>query len=59
MDPKYKLVYFGIRGLAEPIRWMFRMKNVDFEDERVDLDYWQEEKQRKFQKYTSSFQKLY
>lgn len=47
MDKHYKLVYFNIRGLAEPIRWMFRMKNVKFEDEKVDLNLWSEQKHRK------------
>ncbi|ODN01723.1 Glutathione S-transferase 3 [Orchesella cincta] len=46
MDRKYKLTYFNIRGLAEPIRWMFRLRNVDFEDERINLDQWPEERQR-------------
>jgi len=59
METKYKLVYFGIRGLAEPIRWMFRMREVDFEDERIDLDLWQEEKHRKFQEDLPSYPVYY
>ncbi|CAL8092600.1 unnamed protein product [Orchesella dallaii] len=46
MDRKYKLTYFNIRGLAEPIRWMFKMRNVDFEDERINLAQWPEERNR-------------
>lgn len=47
MDKKYKLVYFNFRGVAEPIRWMLKMKHVEFEEERIDLDYWPKEKHRK------------
>lgn len=47
MERKYRLIYFNIRGLAEPIRWMFRLKDVDFEDERIELDQWPEERESK------------
>lgn len=52
VDIKYKLIYFNIPGLAEPIRWMFRISNANFDEERIDLDKWCEEKYRKLmQKY--------
>lgn len=28
--PPYRLVYFDIRGLAEPIRWMFCLAGIPF-----------------------------
>lgn len=41
---KYKLVYFDIRGLAEPIRWMLAIADQEFEDERIPLLAWSQEK---------------
>lgn len=35
-----RLIYFDIRGLAEPIRWMLKMSGVEFTDERIALDSW-------------------
>ena len=32
---KYKLIYFDLTGLGEPIRWMFAHRNVPFEDHRI------------------------
>jgi len=44
---KIKLIYFDIRGLAEPIRWMLQIAGQPFEDERIPLDQWPEQKKRK------------
>ncbi|CAL8121646.1 unnamed protein product [Orchesella dallaii] len=44
--PPYKLVYFDIRGLAEPVRWMFCLAGIPFIDERVPLVEWNEAKKR-------------
>lgn len=38
--PKYKLTYFPIRGKAEPIRIVFALAGVEFEDVRVDPEEW-------------------
>ena len=34
-EPKYKLIYFNIRGRAEALRVMFAYANVPFEDYRI------------------------
>jgi hypothetical protein len=36
----YKLYYFNIRGLAEPIRYLLKYGKIDFEDVRVERDDW-------------------
>ncbi|XP_068085035.1 glutathione S-transferase-like isoform X1 [Anabrus simplex] len=40
MAPKYKLTYFDIKGLAEPIRYLLSYGGVDFEDNRISKDEW-------------------
>ncbi|KAB7495423.1 putative glutathione S-transferase 5 [Armadillidium nasatum] len=45
---KYKLVYFNLRGRAEPIRWMFAVAEQPYEDERLDRQKeWPERKKGK------------
>ncbi|XP_049803132.1 glutathione S-transferase-like isoform X2 [Schistocerca nitens] len=41
MAPKYKLTYFPVTGLAEPIRFLLSYGKIEFEDERCDKDKWQ------------------
>lgn len=36
----YKLTYFNVRGLAEPIRFLLSYMDIDFEDVRVDKEQW-------------------
>lgn len=38
MAPKYKLTYFNLRGLAEPVRFMLSYMEEDFEDVRIERD---------------------
>ncbi|CAD5209092.1 unnamed protein product [Bursaphelenchus okinawaensis] len=38
--PHYKLTYFGIRGLAEPIRCCLHYADIEFDDVRVKLEEW-------------------
>lgn len=40
--PTYKLIYFPIKALAEPIRFMLSYMEQDFEDVRVDKADWPE-----------------
>ncbi|ODN01721.1 Glutathione S-transferase 2 [Orchesella cincta] len=52
------MFYFNIRGLAEPIRWMFQIAGVDFIDERISLEDWKVEKQQ-FSKQVGQLPILY
>lgn len=36
----YKLTYFNLTGLAEPIRFLLSYLNIDFEDVRFERDQW-------------------
>ncbi|CAD6197979.1 unnamed protein product [Caenorhabditis auriculariae] len=36
----YKLYYFDIRGLAEPIRMLFKLAKVDFDEVRYSFEEW-------------------
>ncbi|OQV25304.1 putative Glutathione S-transferase 1 [Hypsibius exemplaris] len=39
--PRYKLVYFDVRGKCEPLRWMFAYSGVAFDDHRIkELPYY-------------------
>ncbi|XP_015519130.1 glutathione S-transferase-like [Neodiprion pinetum] len=38
--PTYKLTYFPIKGLAEPIRFILSYGGVDFVDDRFDREDW-------------------
>lgn len=38
--PSYKLTYFNIKGLAEPIRFLLNYGDVDFVDERMNEEDW-------------------
>lgn len=38
--PTYKLIYFNVKALAEPIRFLFSYGGVDFEDERFEKENW-------------------
>ncbi|ODN04946.1 Glutathione S-transferase [Orchesella cincta] len=37
--PKYRLVYFDVRALGEPIRWIFAYSGTPFVDDRIPWDY--------------------
>lgn len=40
MAPQYKLSYFDVRALAEPIRLLFAFQGVEYTDDRVQRDTW-------------------
>lgn len=39
-NPTFKLYYFNIRALAEPIRYLFAYGKVAYEDVRVEREDW-------------------
>ena len=39
-DPKYFLRYFDLRARGEPIRMLFALAVVPFEEERFSLEAW-------------------
>lgn len=39
-NPTFKLRYFNLKALGEPIRMLFAYGNVDYEDIRVESSDW-------------------
>ncbi|KAJ8894209.1 hypothetical protein PR048_006819 [Dryococelus australis] len=40
MAPKYKLIYFSLNALGEPIRLLLSYGNQEFEDFRIEREKW-------------------
>jgi glutathione S-transferase len=40
MAPAYKLTYFELEALAEPIRFLLNYGGIEFEDARFDFENW-------------------
>lgn len=40
MAPKYKLTYFPLQALGEPVRFLLVYGNLDWEDNRINRDDW-------------------
>lgn len=60
-DRNFKLTYFDVKSLAEPIRWIFHYHNIPFEDIRIEWDYpkWFEQyKKSMYKKYIFNFYML-
>lgn len=38
--PQYKVIYFNVKALAEPMRFLLSYGNIDFEDVRVEKEDW-------------------
>jgi len=51
----YKLIYFDIRGRAEPARAMFIMSQTDFKDERIKFQDWSTRKLGKLCKLVQTY----
>ena len=50
--PKYRLTYFPVKALGEPIRFIFAYAGVKYEDIRFNEDDWPKLKPRKFSIFT-------
>lgn len=44
--PKYKVTYFSIKGLGEPVRLMLSYAGEEFEDVRLNMEDWPNQKSR-------------
>nr|XP_033335200.1 glutathione S-transferase-like [Megalopta genalis] len=40
--PSYKLTYFNLTSLGEPIRFLLHQSGIEFEDKRVEFEEWPE-----------------
>jgi glutathione S-transferase len=40
MAPTYKLIYFSVKALGEPIRFLLSYGGVEFEDYRLEEEQW-------------------
>lgn len=51
--PQYKIIYFNVKALAEPMRFLLSYGNIDFEDVRISSEDWPALKPSKFSTNTS------
>lgn len=50
-NPTFKLTYFNVKALAEPIRYLFAYGGIEYEDVRVSSEEWATLKPSKRHKY--------
>jgi hypothetical protein len=48
MAPTYKLTYFNVKALGEPIRFLLSYGGIEFEDHRIEKEEWPQLKPCKF-----------
>lgn len=46
--PSYKVTYFNVTALGEPIRMLLAYGGLDFEDSRFEKEQWPEIKESKY-----------
>lgn len=46
---QYKIIYFNVKALAEPMRFLLSYGNINFEDVRVEKEDWPALKPSKYQ----------
>lgn len=51
----YKVTYFNITALAEPIRFLLSYLNIDFEDNRIEREVWPSLKPSEFYNSNTPF----
>ncbi|GLG99368.1 Putative glutathione s-transferase [Gryllus bimaculatus] len=44
MAPKYKIIYFNVKALGEPIRYILSHAGEEFQDVRVEVEKWPSQK---------------
>jgi hypothetical protein len=52
--PAYKLMYFNVKALAEPMRFLLSYGNIDFEDVRIEKENWPAIKSSEYQTLLSA-----
>lgn len=38
--PEFKVIYFNVKALAEPMRFLLSYGNIEFEDVRIEKEDW-------------------
>lgn len=51
-SPKYRLIYWPLRGRAETVRILFAHLEIPYEDVRVDISEWMEQQKSGINNYS-------
>ncbi len=57
-NESYKLTYFNLKAVGEPIRLIFAYAGVKYEDNRIEHADWPDHKKSKFSHRRKTFKKL-